>query len=212
MPQPSASPAHSRPRTAAHAVSKREAVRPSFDRSRPLVLDLDSTLVRRSLLLEGIASMLRRNALMVFPLISWSLQGKAVLRKRVAERASLDITRLTVNHALVAYARAERAQGREIALVTTLDEKRARRVARRFDFVNRVIAGDGSGEELHGEKRAERLREIFPNGFHYAGNSHLDLPVWRMADHVIVAEAARSVLRQVFFLGRPIKQLTGTAR
>lgn len=207
MPQARAFPSLSPPRAMRPPVSKREAKRASFDRNRPLVLDLDGTLVRRSLLLEGIASLLRRNALMLFPLIAWSLQGKAVLRKRVAERATLDITRLMVNHALVAYARAERAQGREIALVTALDERIARRVARRFDFIDRVITSDDSGDDLRGDRRAEKLREIFPNGFHYAGNSHLDLPVWRTADHVIVAEAARSVLRQVFFLGRPIKQL-----
>lgn len=212
MPQTSASPAQSRPKATVPPVSKREAARPTFDRNRPLVLDLDGTLVRRGLLFEGIASLLRRNVLMVIPLISWSLQGKTVLRKRVAERAVLDIAQLPVNQALVAYARAERAQGREIALVTALDEKLARRVARRFDFADRVITGDNSDEDFHGEKRAERLREIFPHGFHYAGNSLLDLPVWRMADHVIVAEAARSVLRQVFFLGRPIKQLAATAR
>jgi len=212
MPQTRAIPSPSRPSAMPPPVSKREAARASFDRNRPLVLDLDGTLVRRNLLLEGIASLLRRNALMLFPLISWSLRGKAELRKRVAEHAALDITRLPVNHALVAYARAERAQGREIALVTSLDERLARRVARRFDFVDRVIASDGSGDDFHGDRRAEKLREIFPNGFHYAGNSHLDLPVWRTADHVIVAEAASSVLRQVFFLGRPIKQLATTTR
>lgn len=212
MPQARAFPSPSRPDAMPPPVPKREGMRPSFDRSRPLVLDLDGALVRRDLLLEGIAALLRRNALMLFPLIAWTLRGKVELRKRVVAHASFDIARLPVNHALVAYARTERAQGREIALVTTLDEKLARRVARRFDFVDRVIAQDGSGGDFHGNRRAEKLREIFPNGFHYAGNSHLDLPVWQTADHVIVAEAARSVLRQVFFLGRPIKQLATEAR
>lgn len=212
MPQASASRAHSRPEATASPVSKREAVRPSFDRNRPLVLDLDGTLVRRSLLLEGIVSLLRRNALMLLPMISWSLQGTAVLRKQVAERAALDVARLPVNEALVAYAREERARGREIILATAADEVLARQIAQRFDFIDRVMASEGSSNDFHGEKRAERLREIFPHGFHYAGNSRLDLPVWRIADHVIVAEAARSVLRQVFFLGRPIKQLASVAR
>jgi len=212
MPQTSASRLPSRPKAAPSPVPKREAARPSFDRNRPLVLDLDGTLVRGGLLLAGMASLLRRNVLMLFPLISWSLQGRAMLRKRVAERAALDVARLPVNHVLVAYARAERARGREIALVTALDERLARRVARRFEFIDRVIAGDGSNDDLRGDKRAEKLREIFPHGFHYAGNSHLDLPVWRTADHVIVAEAARSVLRQAFFLGRPVKQLATAPR
>lgn len=206
MSQSSASPAKSRPESGIAPVLKREAGRPSFDRNRPLVLDLDGALVRRNLLTEGIVALLRRNILMLFPLIPWALQGRAVLRRRVAERIALDVARLPVNEALVAYAREERTRGREIVLATAADEIVAQRVAEHFDFVDRVMASDGTAD-LRGEVRAERLRQTFPEGFHYAGNGHVDLPVWRTADHVIVVEAARSVLRQVAFLGRPVKQL-----
>ena len=175
----------------------------SADSRRPLVLDLDGTLLRADLLVESLIALLRRNLLMVFPLLFWFLQGKAVLKRRIAERSHLDISLLPANEALVAFAEAEKAKGREIVLATASDEIMARRVAQRFPFIDRVIASDGK-TNLKGEAKAKRLCELFPQGFQYAGDSHADLAVWRAADRILVVEAEADVVRKVAFLGRPM--------
>lgn len=191
-------------------VSKRNA-QASFDRMRPLVLDLDGTLLRTDLLVEGILSLLRRNILMLFPLIYWFIQGRAVLKRRVAERSTLDVALLPANEELVAYVLTEKARGREIVLATAADELLAHRVAQRFGFFDRVVASDGI-TNLKGHAKAERLRTLFPKGFHYAGDSHADLAVWQAADHVIMAEADSDVQRRVAFLGRPTTAFAATSR
>ncbi len=180
------------------------------DRMRPLVLDLDGTLLRTDLLVEGIIALLRRNILMLIPLALWFLRGRAFLKRKVAERAALDVALLPANAELVAYAIAEKERGREIVLATAADELMARRVAQRFDFIDRVIASDGR-MNLKGEAKAERLCELFPQGFHYAGDSHADLPVWKAADHVILVEPESDVARAAKLLGRPVTEFKATS-
>jgi hypothetical protein len=154
----------------------------------PLILDIDGTLIRGNLLLASLAALLRRNPVMIFPLLFWFVQGMATFKRRVAERCHLNISRLPANEALVAYARAEKARGRTIVLATAADEIMARRIALRFGFIDRVIASDGK-VHLEGAAKARQLHALFPQGFHYASNSHAALSVWQAAEHVIVVEA-----------------------
>jgi len=184
-------------------VPKRENALPGFARLRPLVLDLDRTLIRTDLLAESILALLRKNILMIIPMIFWLLQGRAVLKRRVSERVHLDVALLPANEALLAYAEAEKAKGREIVLATAADELMARRVAQRFPVIDRVLASDGRNN-LKGEAKATMLRELFPQGFHYAGDSHADLHVWRAADHIIIVEANSDVRRKIAYFGRPM--------
>ncbi|MGK3919394.1 hypothetical protein ABI060_14205, partial [Enterococcus faecium] len=72
------------------------------DASRPLVLDLDGTLLRTDMLLECIIAALRQNPLMVFSILLWALQGRAVLKQRLALQASPDIATLPVDQRVVA--------------------------------------------------------------------------------------------------------------
>ncbi|MEZ5763636.1 MAG: UbiA family prenyltransferase [Xanthobacteraceae bacterium] len=52
-----------------------------------------------------------------------------------------------------------------------------RSLAQRFDFISFVIASDGKSN-LKGAAKAAALRERFPDGFSYAGDSRSDLDVW----------------------------------
>lgn len=191
-------------------VQNRHNSRVAVDRKQPLVLDLDGTLLRTDLLVEGIIALLRRNILMLIPLAFWFFRGRAVLKRKVAERAALDVATLPANEELVAYALAEKERGREIVLATAADELMARRVAQRFPFIDHVIASDGS-TNLKGESKADRLRKLFPQGFHYAGDSHADIPVWKAADHVILVEPPSDVARAAKQLGPPVTEFKSTS-
>lgn len=65
----------------------------------PLVIDLDGTLLRTDLLLEGIIALLRRNPLMLL----WLPRGRAFFKRRIAEGAVLDVATLPANAALLAH-------------------------------------------------------------------------------------------------------------
>ena len=64
-------------------------------------------------------------------------------------------------------------------LASAADERIVRLVAERFKIFSSVIGSDGK-TNLRGEAKLRRLTELFgPKGFDYAGNSSVDLPVWR---------------------------------
>jgi len=177
--------------------------RVSAAESSPLVLDLDGTLLKTDLLVEGIIALVRRNIMMLLPVLLWLMQGRAVLKRKIAERQGLDIATLPFNREIVAFAEAEKAKGRLIVLATAADELLARRIAQHLAFVDRVIASDGR-TNLKGDAKAARLAELYPEGFTYAGDSAADLPVWREAAHIVLVGVSSTVRRQAEKIGRPI--------
>ena len=177
----------------------------------PLVIDLDGTLLRTDLLLEGIIALLRRNPLMLLVMLLWLPRGRAFFKRRIAEGAVLDVATLPANAALLAHIEAQKAAGQEIVLATAADELMALRALRRFPVFDRVVASDGV-RNLKGETKAAQLRAIYPQGFDYAGDAAADLPVWAAARRVIVVGASGSVLRAARRLGKPVQEFPAASR
>lgn len=161
----------------------------------PLVLDLDGTLLRSDLLLEGIVDLCRRNPLNLGRIALWTFRGKAFLKQKVAETARIDYTNLPVNEPLAAYAVAQKAAGRRIVIATAADQQAARQFAIRFPFVDEIIGSDGA-TNFKGETKAAMLQWRYPQGFDYAGDSAADLPVWKACRKMILVEPGRRVAQQ----------------
>jgi 4-hydroxybenzoate polyprenyltransferase len=180
--------------------------RRSSERGKPdvLALDLDHALLRTDLLYETAVGYLSANPLRIFKLFGWLLQGKAVLKRRLCEQVTVDVDTLPVNQALVEYARRQTRSGRVVGIASACDELLAHRIARRFDFVDFVVASDGASN-LKGAAKAEQLNQRFPQGFAYAGDSRSDLKVWRHSDAIILAGASRGTARAAERLGKPIE-------
>ncbi len=179
--------------------------------SVPLVVDLDGTLLRTDLLLEGVVALLRHNWLSLLAMLFWLKRGRAFFKRRIAEHAPLDFATLPVNEALLAHIEAERAAGRAVVLATAADELLALRALRRFPVFDRVVASDGR-HNLKGEAKAAQLRALYPQGFDYAGDARADLPVWAAARRVIVVEASAAVQRAAGALGKPTEAFPAASR
>lgn len=160
----------------------------------PLVLDLDHTLIRTDLLHEGIFALLKQKPFGIFLLVLWAMKGRAYLKERLAQEATIDTDELPVNAELVAYAEAEKAKGREIVLATAADRFLAVGIARRFPFIDKTLASDGT-INLKGGTKAQKLCEMFPQGFVYAGDSAADLAVWEKARGAVLVETGWRVSR-----------------
>jgi 4-hydroxybenzoate polyprenyltransferase/phosphoserine phosphatase len=169
----------------------------------PLAVDIDGTLLRGDLLAELALAYLRGNPLRLFRMLGWLARGKAVLKRRLAERVEIDPASLPVNDELVAFVEDERAKGREIHLATASDALVVAKLAQRFGFVDGVIASDGV-TNLRGDSKAHVLKERFPDGFAYAGDAAVDLPVWRAARESVVVEARPRVLRAARSIREPL--------
>jgi len=160
----------------------------------PLVLDLDGTVVRSNLLIETALVFARRHPLRAFMLLIWLLQGRAVLKQKLAAAALLETDTLPLNQQLLAHAQAQAALGREVFIATAADRFVAEKVAERIPFAAGVIASDGR-LNLKGAAKAQALSSRFPDGFEYAGDARADLAVWQVATSAIVVEASPSVAK-----------------
>jgi phosphoserine phosphatase len=176
--------------------------------SMPLVLDLDGTLIAGDLLYVSLVSILRRNPLVVFQCATWLLRGRAALKRQLALRSRIDWDRLQLHQDVLALAIREEAAGRRIVLATAADAVLAGQLASRLGFFDQVLASDGQCN-LKGSAKAAMLRQLFPLGFIYAGDSAADLKVWRHASGIVLVNTRRSVTDAARALGRPMLELSG---
>ncbi len=172
----------------------------------PLIVDLDGCLIRSDLLYETAFAYLSANPLRLFPLLQWLWRGRAYLKRRLAEAAGLDLQLIPVNEAVADYARAAKADGRAVYLATGSDELLARKIGTRFDFLDGVIASDGTCN-LKGRRKGAELQRRFPQGFDYVGDCHDDLHIWKQARKVVVVEPDSALRQSVDALGKPTETL-----
>lgn len=164
--------------------------------SVPLCVDLDGTLIRTDVLRVSILLLLKRNPFYLFTVPFWLLGGRAAMKKEIAARTELNATSLPYHQPFLEYLKAERRKGRKLILATAADRRQAEKVAAHIGIFDDVIASDGR-LNMRGKNKAETLVERFGRrGFDYAGNSRVDLPVWKQAHRAIVVNASDRLARQ----------------
>jgi phosphoserine phosphatase len=176
--------------------------------SMPLVLDLDGTLIAGDLLHKSFVSILRRNPFVVLQCAAWLLHGRAALKRQLALRSRIDWERLQLHQDVLALAIREKTAGRAIVLATAADAVLAGQLASRLGFIDQVFASDGQ-RNLKGSEKAKLLRQLFPAGFIYAGDSQADLSVWRQASGIVLVNVRESVAEAARALRRPMLELSG---
>lgn len=161
--------------------------------SRPLCVDLDGTLLETDTTKELIFSFLRAKFWRGGELLIWWMQGRAQLKRRLAEEAVLNVEKLPAHPDFLRFLEEQHAAGRNLVLVSASDEQTVRRVAERFKFFSGSIGSDGK-INLRGDAKVSHLTKLYgEKGFDYAGNSSVDFPVWRGAAEAIVVNARPSV-------------------
>jgi 4-hydroxybenzoate polyprenyltransferase len=159
----------------------------------PLIVDLDGTLIHTDMLHESALRVSHDRPLDVLRFPLWLMQGKAVLKRKLASRSTFDASLLPYNESLLAWLKEERAGGRRLVLCTASDRSIADAVASHLGVFDEVLASDGS-TNLAGDHKAEALASRYGHGgFDYAGNSSADLKVWRRARKAIVVNGARGL-------------------
>lgn len=179
--------------------------------SVPLLVDLDGSLIRTDLLLESALAYVAAQPLRLFNLVVWLLKGRAYLKRKLAEAASLDLDLIPLNDEVVALATEAKRAGRQVFLVTASDEQLASKIAARFPFLDGVISSDGI-RNLKGRNKAATVNERFPDGYDYVGDSAADLHVWRDARHVVAVSPSSATLRKVTALKKPLTVIEGKSR
>jgi hypothetical protein len=178
---------------------------------QPLVLDLDHALLRPDQPVAGFLAALRRNPINLFAAIVQLAQGKVRLQPKLAAFTPGDWEAMPVHEGLVELAKREAGRGRRVVLATACDELMAHRFAKRFAFMDAVLASNGS-ETLEGAARARRLAALFPQGFLYAGSRGADLDVWQQAQSTVGVNLKPKTAKALARLAKPMLLLQDPRR
>jgi len=171
----------------------------------PLVVDLDGTLILSDLLDESFLAALSARPLAALASLGPLLRGdRAALKRRLADRSSLDPALVPLRADLVTHLRAEREKGRRLVLATASDELLVKPLAAALGLFDEVLASDGE-RNLGGEaKRALLVSRYGEKGFDYAGDRRADLPVFRSARSALLAGGGVGLRAEVEVAGTPV--------
>ena len=168
----------------------------------PLVVDVDGTLVAGNLLFEGVLQLFRQSPLAVFRL-PWLLgrpDGRAALKRRVAQSAPVSPESLVLNAEVEAVITEASRIGRSVWLASGADELAVQSLAA-FVGADGYLASDGT-TNLVGRTKARALINRFgTSSFDYVGNERRDLPVWEHARQAIGVNLSAHTLRRLRGLG-----------
>ena len=163
-----------------------------------LFVDLDGTLVKSDTLVDSTLSLARHHPTELLKLPGWLLQGKAALKRHIANAVQLDVAHLPYNRELLQFLEKEHSTGRPIYLATAADAATAQRIADHLGIFTGVLASDGI-LNLAGHNKLSAFRQQFGDNFCYIGNALPDLPLLQNCHHPMVANPTpglRSALRR----------------
>jgi 4-hydroxybenzoate polyprenyltransferase/phosphoserine phosphatase len=174
-------------------------------RKLPLVVDLDGTFIKVDSLFEIFAAgLFARPAQTLLALLELR-NSIAAFKQHLTRAVDPDVSHFPVREELVEYLEQEAASGREIHLATAADVAVAARIAPRFSRFSSVN-GTAGDLNLKGQNKADRLLQLFPDGFVYAGDSTADLPVWRSAKAAVVVSSTESLHKAIVAGGTPVER------
>ena len=171
------------------------------DLTRPLVVDLDGTLIRTDLLVESASQFLIQHPFQFFKPLLWLLRGKAALKSELAQRVQLDASALPYNTDVLDWLRAEKHQGRRLVLATASHRSLAEQVAQHLQLFDEVLATEGHTNLKATAKTQALVSRFGEGGYDYVGNDWPDLKVWQHANTAHVVDASAALLTRVHAQG-----------
>jgi 4-hydroxybenzoate polyprenyltransferase/phosphoserine phosphatase len=163
-----------------------------------LCVDLDGTLVKSDTLYDSTLAVARHHPAALLNIPGWLLQGKAALKRHLANTIQLDVVHLPYNRELLQYLEQQRATGRPLYLATAADSDTANRIAAHLGLFTGVLASDGH-LNLAGKNKLAAFQSRFGDNFSYIGNALPDLPLLQHCQEPMVANPTpglRAALRK----------------
>nr|WP_262913790.1 UbiA family prenyltransferase [Rhizobium halophilum] len=178
---------------------------------RPLVVDLDGTLIRSDLLIECAFSELSHCPHSIVEMVRALGEGKASLKHRLSEPRDFDPAVLPYDPEVLKVIRQASQEGRAVYLASASHERLVSAVAAHLGLFTGWFATDAA-TNCAGEVKAGILVAAFgEGGFDYVGNDKADLPVWRRAAKAYAIRTPGKVARQLSSECRDVQHLSHDA-
>lgn len=169
--------------------------------NRPIVVDLDGTLIKTDLLIETANELLARNPLSILKILVWLHKGRTSLKKNLAENSSIDPASLPYNEGLISWLTQQKGLNRKIVLATASDRLLANKVATHLRLFDDVIATEEGLNLKSVSKRDALVNKFGEQGFDYIGNEKADFPIWKAAAKAYVVSSSKKFIDQAEALG-----------
>ena len=168
---------------------------------RPLVVDLDGTLIKTDLLFESASWLIATDLFSCFRLLAWSVGGKGFIKAKLANIYPIDPSTLPYNEHLLFWLKDQHSQGRQIILATASHIIIAKAIADHLNFFDQVLATK-ENLNLKGNNKRDKLVRIYgKGGFDYVGNSSADIPVWKSARNAYIVSSSQGLIAKVKAIG-----------
>ncbi len=158
--------------------------------NHPLVIDLDGTLIRTDLLWESLFILAKQKPLHLLHLPFWLLQGKSVLKEKLAHLAPPTISLLPYNQEVLALIESAHSEGRDIILATASHHSLAEQIAAHTKLFKKTISTAGR-QNMKGAAKLLALRSQIGVAFDYIGDSLADIPLWKVAGKAYCASKSK---------------------
>ena len=163
----------------------------------PLCVDLDDTLIRTDLLVEGIISFLRDHPMKALSLFGWFRRGKAFAKTELARHVTPAVDLLPFRASIIDLIIQRRKAGSSIILATASPHAWAQKVADHLGLFDEIIATSETNN-CKGSRKKELLTERYGvGGFDYVGDSSADIPVWESCRVGYVIAGQSSLTRKL---------------
>ncbi|WP_438987541.1 UbiA family prenyltransferase, partial [Marivivens donghaensis] len=163
--------------------------------SKPLVLDIDGTLLRTDMLFENFWAGLGTDPIRTIKAGASLFRKPARLKESIYNIADIRVDLLPVNTEVLEFAKAAQADGREVILASASDERLVKALADHHGFDGAI--GSKDGHNLKGANKAAALVERYgKGGFDYAGDDSSDTAIWDVADKAIIVGSAGGAAAQ----------------
>jgi 4-hydroxybenzoate polyprenyltransferase len=192
------------------AVAEAAATADLAQRSVPLCVELDDTLVSSGFMTEGVLRCIRQDLRFVVTAVGLALRGKTALKAELLRRCSDDPATLPFNQELLQWLKAEHARGRRLFLYSRGHGEVAQRVADHLAIFDGTVTG-GSRRDGRGSPQGCALAAQFgPLGFDFVGSESTDTEIWKAARNSIVVTRAQRLPARLEALPRIEKQFVAT--
>ena len=179
-----------------------QAPQPPAPATTVLAVDLDDTLLSSDMLYETIWAGLSVRWANIIPFTQAAVKGRAALKQVLGAQAEIDVAGLPYNAAVIERIEVWKAAGGRVALVSASDQTLVDQVAAHLGLFDEAHGSDGQ-TNLKGSAKAAFLKERFPDGFAYMGDSAADLAIWSEAAQAITVGVPPERARAVENLGIP---------
>jgi 4-hydroxybenzoate polyprenyltransferase len=160
---------------------------------RPIVVDLDGTLVKTDMLVENLFLFLKTFPFRALSILVWLLQGKVTLKRNLANAVLPPVTHLPYNQELLQWLEIQKREGVSLILATASDLRIANAVAAHLKIFSDVLGTEN--QNLSSRAKRDALVERYgERGFDYIGNSKADLAVWKSSEKIYVVNPDKGVL------------------